>query len=636
MKNKSTNHISISEHLILVGIGLAALYWILESFLDAFLFHKGTLGERILGPDSNEIWMRVLVVSIIIVFAVYGQITMTKRKKVERKMVHLNAVLRAISNVNQLIIKEKDPNRLLQGICDNLIETKGYYYVWIALMDESGIFVTSAQAGLGERLSSMLDRLKSGQIVNCAREALAKSHIIITDNIRDICGECLLLSECKGRDSVTIPLRHRDKVYGIIAASVPMGVAMDEEEQLLFQEVAKDIAFALRSIEVEEGRKRAEEALVQERNLLQALIDNIPDSIFFKDNKNRFIRVNKAKAEHSGTTPENMIGKTDFDFFPQEQAKEAFADDNWVMKSNKALVDKIEKVTHKDRTEHWISTTKIPRHNDNGRVIGTMGISRDITERKKVEKKLEEYSKRLEKMVEERTRKLQDAQEELIRQEKLAVLGQLAGGVGHELRNPLGVISNAVYYLKMILTQADDTTKEYLDMISSEVRNSEKIISGLLNLSRTRSAEKEEIAVSELVANTLENQPPPKKVKVTTRIVSQLPSLFIDPRQIGQVLINLIINAYQAMSEGGKLTISAQAEKEKVYLSITDTGCGISKENMKKLFEPLFTTKAKGIGLGLPVSKNLVKINGGSIKMKSKEGEGTTFTLILPSKEVVS
>jgi len=250
-------------------------------------------------------------------------------------------------------------------------------------------------------------------------------------------------------------------------------------------------------------------------------------------------------------------------------------------------------------------------------------------ERKKAEEALKEYSQ----LAEETVAELRDAQEQLIRKERLALLGQLAGGVGHELRNPLGVISNAVYYLQTALPDADETTKEYLEVISSEVRNSAKIVSGLLDLSRTRPAEREEIAVSDLVTQVLERHPPPQKVKVTTKIAPNLPPVFVDPRQIGQVLVNLVTNAYQAMPEGGRLTINAQGEKDQVYLSITDTGCGISKENTKMLFEPLFTTKVRGIGLGLAVSKNLVEVNGESIEVESQEGRGSTFTLILPTKE---
>lgn len=155
-------------------------------------------------------------------------------------------------------------------------------------------------------------------------------------------------------------------------------------------------------------------------------------------------------------------------------------------------------------------------------------------------------------MVEERTKELRDAHEELVRKDKLAVLGQLAGGVGHELPNPLAVISNAVYYLRMVLPDADETIKEYLEMISSEVGNSQKIISDLLGFSRTKSPDREETAVSELLAEVLETQPAPEEVKVSLEIPSHLPAVFVDPRQIGQVLSNLVTNAYHAMPEGGR------------------------------------------------------------------------------------
>lgn len=234
----------------------------------------------------------------------------------------------------------------------------------------------------------------------------------------------------------------------------------------------------------------------------------------------------------------------------------------------------------------------------------------------------------------EMTSKLKESQEQLVRQEKLAILGQLAGGVGHELRNPLGVISNAVYYLQMVLPDADDNIKEYLGIISSEVGNSEKIITDLLDFARIKSLERVEITVEDAISHVLEKQPPPEGVEVITHIPSQLSPIFVDVQQIeGQVLSNLMGNAFQAMPEGGKLTISAQEAGDKVRISVSDTGCGISEDNLKKIFEPLFTTRAKGIGLGLAVTENLVEANGGSIEVESIEGEGSTFTIILPTKE---
>ena len=268
------------------------------------------------------------------------------------------------------------------------------------------------------------------------------------------------------------------------------------------------------------------------------------------------------------------------------------------------------------------------------------------------EKALKQYSEHLEEMVEERTRELRAAQERLVRREKLAVLGQLAGGVAHELRNPLGVISNAIYFLQMTLPDASETTREYLDIVSSEVRGAEKIVSDLLNLSRTRTAEKEKIAVSALVSRMLEKRPPPEDVEVTTQIPSDLPPVFVDPRQMRQVLGNLVTNAYQAMPDGGRLMIHVSEDEgigrhrdtgtgrpeddlpitpsPCLRVSISDTGCGIPEENLEKIFEPLFTTRAKGIGLGLVLARKLVEGHGGTIEVQSEEGQGSTFTVRLP------
>jgi signal transduction histidine kinase len=260
----------------------------------------------------------------------------------------------------------------------------------------------------------------------------------------------------------------------------------------------------------------------------------------------------------------------------------------------------------------------------------TNELESEIAKRKRAEEALKEYSERLEEMVEARTKELREAQEQLVRREKLAVLGQLAGGVGHELRNPLGVISNAVYFLEMTLSNADDATREYMELISSEVRNATRIISDLLDFARTRSAERESVVASALITQALQKRPPPEGVQVATEIASDLPPAYVDPEQMGLVLGNLVINAYQAMPEGGSLTISARLEGDRIAIPVADTGCGISQEYMAKLFEPLFTTKARGIGLGLAVSKSLVEANGGSITVESEVGKGSIFTIRLP------
>jgi signal transduction histidine kinase len=263
-------------------------------------------------------------------------------------------------------------------------------------------------------------------------------------------------------------------------------------------------------------------------------------------------------------------------------------------------------------------------------------LSASILERGQAQEALERHSDRLEEMVDERTKELKEAQEQLVRRKALAVMGQMAGSVGHELRNPLGVISNAVYYLQMVLADADETTQQYLEMISSETRNSTRIVSDLLDLSRTRPAEREEVAVSTLVAGVLAQNLPPAGVEVVDEIGGDVTPVYVDPRQIGQVVTNLIANAYDAMPEGGRMIIGARPQQGHIALSITDTGRGIPPENMERIFEPLFTTKPRGIGLGLVISRNLAEANRGSIQVESQVGEGTTFTLVLPTREALS
>ncbi len=275
----------------------------------------------------------------------------------------------------------------------------------------------------------------------------------------------------------------------------------------------------------------------------------------------------------------------------------------------------------------------------------------DITQRREAEIALIRTNRELEK----RTGELLEIQEELVRNEKLAVIGRLAGSVGHELRNPLGVMNNAVYFLKILMTDGDETVKEYLDIIKREIDSSQRIIGDLLDFARARAPQKKAVIVRELVKKSLERCSFPEKMEIRVDIPESLPDLRVDPLQIGQVLQNLIINAVQAMPEGGPLRISARlvqgskfkdqgSEEENIKhgtadagpgadlieISVTDSGEGIPPEHMKKLFQPLFTTRTRGIGLGLTVCKNLTEANCGWIEVESESGKGTTMTIILP------
>ena len=254
----------------------------------------------------------------------------------------------------------------------------------------------------------------------------------------------------------------------------------------------------------------------------------------------------------------------------------------------------------------------------------------ELAQRKRAEEALKEYSERLEEMVEQRTKELRDAQEQLVLAGRLAAIGQLGASVGHELRNPLGNIKNSIYYINMKIGDADEKIRKHLRIMEKEIATANKIINDLLGFARDKKPTLQKTEINTIVQDALSRTTVPDAVAVITELGECLPPLMADPDQIGQVFINLIVNAAQAMSDGGRLKIATRAEDGFIVTEFKDNGCGIPDENLGRLFEPLFTTKAKGIGLGLAVSKQLVEAHKGTIEVKSQVGKGTTFRVKLP------
>ncbi len=264
-----------------------------------------------------------------------------------------------------------------------------------------------------------------------------------------------------------------------------------------------------------------------------------------------------------------------------------------------------------------------------------VGIIRDISERKRVENALKAYSENLEAMVEERTQALREVNDQLLRKEKLAVLGQLAGSVAHDLRNPLSVIKNAIYLLNVILLEPETDIRQTLDALDGAVKTADDIIGSLLDFARTNASDMQEISINQVVQASLSQIPLPAApvVNVILDLDETLPNISGDPIKLQRVFTNLILNAIQAMPEGGRLTLHSQADSaSRVLVSISDTGVGIREADRHKLFQPLFTTKPKGVGLGLALVMELVENHNGTIEVESAVGVGTTFAVRLPAK----
>ena len=222
-------------------------------------------------------------------------------------------------------------------------------------------------------------------------------------------------------------------------------------------------------------------------------------------------------------------------------------------------------------------------------------------------------------------------------------MGQLAAGMGHELRNPLGAIKNAAYFLKMAVEEPKPEVKETLEILEKEVTTSERIISSLLGFAHPKPPTGRKVNINEFVQEALSCAALPENVEVVSQLDGALPAIMADPDQLGQIFGNIILNAIQAMPDGGQLMVKTSAgsvepseahNPQWVAISFADTGVGIPEESLGRLFEPFFTTKAKGIGLGLALSKTLTKGHGGTIQIQSEVGKGSIFTVMLPVSSI--
>jgi signal transduction histidine kinase len=226
---------------------------------------------------------------------------------------------------------------------------------------------------------------------------------------------------------------------------------------------------------------------------------------------------------------------------------------------------------------------------------------------------------------------LRRSQEEVVRREKLALLGRLAAGVAHEIRHPLGVIANSAYYLGLVHGHARADVREHLDLIAAQIAVAETILGDLTTYAMRAPTLPAPTPIPRLIEEQLQRVGRLDHVEARVHIADDLPEVVIDEAQVGQALYNLLLNATQALDGGGgRVTVRAERAGDDVRVDVSDDGPGIPPDQHEQIFEPLFSTRPRGIGLGLPVSRTLVEANGGSLTVRSRPGRGTTFSVHLP------
>jgi PAS domain S-box-containing protein len=422
---------------------------------------------------------------------IVAAIDITERKQFEERLNHLNLTLRSIRNVNQLITREKDRDKLIQGVCNSLVESHSFNSAWIILFNETQKPLTWAESKAGEAFNTLVELFQQGKLPRCVKKALKQKGTVLTENPLLSCQDCPM-PKSDETGTMTIRLEIEGKTYGILGASMPKSLLAGADEESLFSEVAMDISFALRDIE--------------------------------------------------------------------------------------------------------------------------LGASHQLLE------------------------------QERLRTAKLESIGTLAGGIAHDFNNFLtGIMGNIG--LAKTMVQPTEELFEMLDEAEQASMRARDLTRQLLTFSRGGQPVKKLVDVTDLIQESASFSLRGSNAKLSLSLPGNLWAVEADEGQISQVINNLVINADEAMPTGGILSIKAENVVLKgnvglslpngnyLHISVKDTGIGMSQENLQRIFEPYFTTKQRGSGLGLTSTYSIIKNHGGQIFAESIINQGSTFHIYLPASK---
>ena len=397
------------------------------------------------------------------------------------------------------------------------------------------------------------------------------------------------------------------------------------------------------------ARKTAEEKLVKSEAFYHSLVESLPQHIIRKDLNERFTFANQKFCQLLGKPLDQIVGKTDFDFYHPDLALKYQTDDRHVIKSGRTF-ETVEVNQAPGGEQRYVNVIKSPIHDPQGQVIGIQGIFWDITERMRAEEDLRRTHAELRKSHAE----VKAAQLQLIQAAKMESIGTLAAGVAHEVKNPLATLAMGLSYLDKAVNVPDENVRMVLTEMRDAIGRADKITRELLDFSAARQLDMQPEDLNRLLEQTLvliRHQLNKQQIELITEFAPALPCVSVEKNQIQQVLVNLLMNAIHAMGSGGKLSVRTSKRRltrslhdegsrsssqfflgdNVIMIEIEDTGPGIPRENLAKIFDPFFTTKPTGVGtgLGLPVSKKIIELHGGAIEINNRTEGGVLVTVLL-------
>ncbi|MGQ9638043.1 MAG: ATP-binding protein [Thermodesulfobacteriota bacterium] len=358
---------------------------------------------------------------------------------------------------------------------------------------------------------------------------------------------------------------------------------------------------------------RLQKELIETKNFLESIVEKAGDAISVVDLEGKVIYWNEGAERIYGYRKEEILGKNISHFlYPKDEKlraeEETLMKDLMIRVCDGEVIPNVEvRRQSKEGKEILVSMTLSPLRDAEGKIIGVTRICKDITQMKK-------------------------AEERLLLTERLTSLGELTAGVAHELRNPLaGIKINTQILLRR--KDLSEMERKLLKSTEEGIEKIQKIVEDMLHFAKPKSAEFIEAEINRVVEESLEIfQTKLKKANISLEFLKGdgLPKVWIDVHQIQQALVNLMLNAIQAMEKGGRLRIRTYQDGERVAVEVKDTGIGIPSFHLKRIFDPFFTTKSEGTGLGLSITHKILEAHGGTIDVQSIEGQGSTFTLFIP------
>jgi two-component system NtrC family sensor kinase len=540
------------------------------------------------------------------------------------------AALVAINRISSTVSQSLELGTILESAIDNIIDLLHVDAAWIYLLnDEKQELELVAHRGYSEEYN----RIKSGKGIS-GKVAMSGEPVVVDDIAT---AEGLLQSVKEQMSSlVVVPLTSKAKVNGTLGVNSKSKRFFDKSEVEMLSTIGNQIGVAVDNAVLYKQLFENAEKLRESEGRYRTLFESALDAIWVNDLNGKLVQVNKVAEDLLGFSIEELMKNRVKDLLPKESLPLA-------VKIGKALLagEEIEQpyeqyITKKDGTPVYVKmTTTLIK--ENGKPMFFMHIGRDVTREKELQQELQTAYQQLSESHEQ----LKLSQQQLIHAEKLTSLGQLAASIAHEVNNPLAGVLLYTQLMEKKLEKKelpDEKALDYLTKMEFELQRSTRLIRNLMDFAKQTPLEFQEVNLNSVIEKSLDliaHSAKTQHIEVTKELDPSLPPLMGDSHQLHQVFTNLILNAVQVMSEGGKLTLRTSVTKNnEIKAEVTDTGCGIPPENMGKLFTPFFTTKSevKGVGLGLAVSYGIIKNHKGRIEVDSEVDKGTTFTVYLPLK----